>query len=78
MMTPPFKAGEEAARAGEKASANPFPRPEAPALGDDYPGDWANWLSGWCWGAERTGRSTVCERGELHRFRMKGVQYVGK
>ena len=78
MMAPPFKAGEEAARAGEKASANPFPKPEAPATGDDYPGDWANWLSGWCWGAERTGRSTVCERGELHTFKMKGVQDVGQ
>ena len=77
-MTPPFKAGEEAARAGEKPSANPFPKPAAPAPGDDYPGDWANWLSGWCWGAERTGRITVSERGELHKFTMKGVQYVGQ
>jgi|GEM_PF-4704262 len=78
MMPPPFKAGEAAARAGEPSSANPFPKPQALATGDDYPGPWANWLSGWCWGAERTGRNTVIERGELHTLKMKGVQDVGQ
>ena len=77
-MIPPFKAGEEAARAGVPASANPFPKPAAPAPGEEYPGPWADWMAGWCWGADRTGRSTVCERSELHTFKMRGVQYVGQ
>lgn len=41
----PFLSGQAAARAGEPMDANPHER--RMGLGDDYPGDWANWKAGW-------------------------------
>lgn len=43
----PFKLGEAAVSEGLPRSANPFPKPDAPAQGDDYPGPWHNWDAGW-------------------------------
>ena len=47
MKPPQHYAGQAAARAGLPHTDNPHPKPEAPATGDLYPGDWANWLGGW-------------------------------
>lgn len=47
MSKPPFLLGRDAYRFGARLSDNPFPKPEKPVTGDDYPGDWQNWRDGW-------------------------------
>jgi len=42
---PPFLAGQAAYHAGRSILDNPHP--PIIAEGDDYPGPWRNWRSGW-------------------------------
>lgn len=44
---PPYERGRIAYTSGQPESANPFPKPEKPVTGDDYPGARQNWLEGW-------------------------------
>lgn len=74
-MSAPFPDGLAAGLAGRPSSENPHPKPERPASGEYYPGAWAEWLAGWCWGIERKGRSAMIERAELHALISRNIKY---
>ena len=65
MSSAPFGQGYISARRGVPSSANPFPKPDKLPTGEDYPGDWHNWLSGWCVSTEYARRDVSKERAEL-------------
>jgi len=74
--TPPFIAGQDAARMGHPASVCPTPAPgpqDRPPSGDAYPGDWANWIGGWCFQMRLLGRDPGETLAALDAFRLRGV-----
>lgn len=64
-MTSPFNAGYFAAKAGLPSSDCPHLMPDHTSKGDDYPGDWVNWMSGWCAFMEFKGKRTKAERAKM-------------
>ena len=78
MNSAPFGQGYISARRGVPSSANPFPKPPKLPTGADYPGDWHNWLSGWCMGRDYSNESASQERAELCRMTIEGLGNVGK
>lgn len=67
-MTVPFNQGREAARAGQPHTDCPIQKPEAPAQGEYYPGDWANWMQGWATQRGIMGQDATEARQELTDF----------
>ena len=74
MNSAPFGQGYISARRGKPSSANPFPKPAKLPSGPTYPGDWHNWLSGWCMGRDYSNEDASQERAELCRMTIEGLQ----
>lgn len=68
MTRPPHHAGGAAARDGLPHTDCPIPKPAAPATGEDYPGDWANWMAGWINARSIMGQDAHEARIELCNF----------
>ncbi|MGP9790716.1 hypothetical protein [Roseinatronobacter sp. NSM] len=73
-MTAPFNLGREAALADKPHTDCPIPKPEGPAKGDNYPGDWANWMSGWILQRGYMGLDSFEACTELHAFIRAGLK----
>jgi len=71
---PPYLQGQDVARAGRPYTDCPFPKPELPSQGERYPGDWANWISGWLFVRNNTGHLEAEVRAELHALIMDGLR----
>lgn len=64
----PHAQGCAAAKEGQPHTACPFPKPDRSATGDDYPGDWANWMGGWIVQRGYMGQDAKEACIELHAF----------
>lgn len=60
-----FQSGWKAAQSGLPSIVCPYEKPAKLPSGDAYPGDWANWLSGWCLWTEAAKGDATKERAEL-------------
>jgi hypothetical protein len=69
----PYIQGEMAANAGTPYTANPFPKPDKPETGANYPGDWSHWQSGWINQSARAGKDATAARVLLHAFIKRGL-----
>lgn len=65
--------GYDAAKAGRPSSDCPHTIPERPSQGDAYPGDWINWMSGWCLYNEFKGNETGPERDQMCKIIGRGL-----
>ena len=71
----PSAQGREAAKAGLPHTACPFPKPDRPVtMGEEYPGPWADWMSGWLWMRAATGHDDAEARAERHDFIASGLR----
>jgi hypothetical protein len=69
----PYIQGEFAANAGAPYTANPFPKPDRPETGANYPGDWSHWMAGWTMQSQRLGKDVTAARVLQAAFIARGI-----